>query len=491
MSQVFKNAFKATTMIGGASILAYLISAVQNKCAAVFLGPQGIALLGIYRNLGDLIVAISSLGLTQSGVRLLSEAIATDDSSKVSKTTAVFQYLIIATAFLGMIITFISANWIVCWTANRQLHWGEILLLSILVFLIIMGNGINSQLQGRRLIAEMSKVRVYSVCVAIFFVVPCYYFIRINGIILALVFLALVNSVFAWLYARKIPISFIRVPLREFGAISKHMISLGGCVMLGVAITTGCNYIHQTLICQKLSLEANGIFQAAFVLSGMMIQFITLAMSADYFPQLVEIHKRGQNISNAIQEQIELSILLGLPCVAGLMLFAPLAISILYSSAFTDAVLLMRIMAYMMIGRLLSWPIGLVVLAIGSGKTFFFTECIFSLLGVFFIWCGITLGKLNGAAVALSLLQLLYFTVLTVFIFFKYSVKINLEVIYLAVTALFCITVCFLTLLIKNIYLSIGSNVIFLSLICFFCIKRLCFKLDISLSQIMKRFYHG
>ena len=233
MSKSFRQAFKATIMIGGASAISYLISAIQNKCAAVFLGPQGIALLGIFRNFSDLIITVSGLGLNQSGVRVLSETGATDDQEQVAKTTTVLQYLIFGTASLGAFITLFLAKWLIKWSSGRELRLWEIILFACLIFLMSMGVGLNIQFQGRRLVSEISKIKVLSVCTGILLVVPCYYFFRINGVLLALLSLALVNLLFSWFYFKKLKIKQTSVSLREFSQTAQKMISLGDASCLG------------------------------------------------------------------------------------------------------------------------------------------------------------------------------------------------------------------------------------------------------------------
>ena len=487
MSKSFRQAFKATIMIGGASAISYLISAIQNKFAAVLLGPQGIALLGIFRNFSDLIVAISGMGLNPSGVKSLSEAGATDDQEKIAKTTTVLQYLIFGTASLGAFITLFLAKWLIKWSSGRELRLWEIILFALLVFVTSVGIGLNIQFQGRRFVSEISKIKVFSVYLGILLVIPCYYFFRINGILLALLSLALLNLLFACFYFKRLKIKQISISFREFWKTASHMISLGGCIMLGQAFALSCTYIQQSLICKKLSLDANGIFQAAFALSCVMIQFIASPLAADYFPSLVELYKKKQNLSHTVQDQIELSVLLGLPCIIGTMFFAPIIIKILYSSAFSEAVLLMRIIAYMVFIHLVCRSLVFVIFATGSGKTYLFTELFSAIAGVIFMWFGILFWQLPGTAIALSALQLAQFIGIGTFVYYKYSVKLSRQLIYLLAASILCITICFAISKIPNMYVSILLNLCLWASVSIYCIKRLCLKLALSLKDILNK----
>lgn len=78
MSSSYRQIFKATSLIGGASLISGSVHLVQNKVVAVLLGAEGFALLEIYNSIIALISSIVNFGLGNSGVRQIAEAAGQD-----------------------------------------------------------------------------------------------------------------------------------------------------------------------------------------------------------------------------------------------------------------------------------------------------------------------------------------------------------------------------------------------------------------------------
>jgi PST family polysaccharide transporter len=105
-------------------------------------------------------------------------------------------------------------------------------------------------------------------------------------------------------------------------------------------------------------------------------------MGQDYFPRLAAVAEDNQRVNEEVNAQTEVSLLLATPCLAATIIFAPLVIKLFYSSQFIGAVDILRWSVYGVFGRVLSYPLGYVLLAKGRGKTFLCTE---TLHNVFYI----------------------------------------------------------------------------------------------------------
>jgi PST family polysaccharide transporter len=97
-------------------------------------------------------------------------------------------------------------------------------------------------------------------------------------------------------------------------------------------------------------------------------------MGADYYPRLTGVIHDKTAATRLVNEQTEIALLLSAPVFIAMIGLAPWVIHLLYSSAFTPAVNVLRWQIMGDVLKVASWPLGFVILASGDGKTFFWTE---------------------------------------------------------------------------------------------------------------------
>jgi antigen flippase len=79
---------KSSTLIGISSVLTLAIGIVRTKAMAVLLGPAGFGLMGLYSSIADLAQSIAGMGMNNSGVRLIAEAVGLGDTERIARTAA-------------------------------------------------------------------------------------------------------------------------------------------------------------------------------------------------------------------------------------------------------------------------------------------------------------------------------------------------------------------------------------------------------------------
>jgi len=87
----YKSIFKATSIFGGVQVFNILITLIRGKAVAILIGTAGMGLNGLFLSGLNLIKSISSLGITESAVRDISKAHATEDVAQIGKTFTVFR----------------------------------------------------------------------------------------------------------------------------------------------------------------------------------------------------------------------------------------------------------------------------------------------------------------------------------------------------------------------------------------------------------------
>lgn len=173
---------------------------------------------------------------------------------------------------------------------------------------------------------------------------------------------------------------------------------LGSCAQLGA----------RSLIAQRMGLTELGLFQAAWAISMTYLGVVLQAMAADYYPRLSEaIHDREKAVRIA-NEQTEVALLLGGPIVIASIGLAPVALDILYSSAFRPAADLLRWQMLADVLKIASWPAGYVLLSAGRGRAFVALEALGWAIFLAATWLLLPYAGLIAPGAAFIIMYLVY-----------------------------------------------------------------------------------
>ena len=101
----YRKIFKATSLFGGVQVYQILIGIIRSKFVAVLLGPAGMGIQGLYQSAIQMVQSFSSLGLSSSAVRDVSEANGSGDAHRIGLTVAVVKRLVWITGLIGLAAT--------------------------------------------------------------------------------------------------------------------------------------------------------------------------------------------------------------------------------------------------------------------------------------------------------------------------------------------------------------------------------------------------
>lgn len=407
MSTAYRSILRNTSVIGGASAINIVIGMLRAKFAAILLGPIGVGLLGAYSAICAVGGSVSNLGLNTSGVRHLSESYSSGDIRKVSLVIAALRKTVFLSGIAGAILMAIFSPIISRISFGNTSHVFPILLLSVTLVFANATAGSLSILQGMRKLRELATANVLTALAGLCLSVPSFYFFGLNGIVLSLLLVYAVGYLIAWLLSRD-HIPSAHIDYGQIVSIVKQMLGFGFPLMLVGIISTGSAYAVSVLIMRASGLDGLGIWQASYSLAGALVNFVLGAMSTDYYPRISSLSGNNPLISQEVASQSEISMLLALPGLLATVIGAPVIISVFYSSAFSSAAEILRWSVLGVFCRVVSWPLGFVLLAKGKSKTFLATEAFINLLYVGLMWGGLSLWGLKGAAVAFTLMYVVY-----------------------------------------------------------------------------------
>ena len=396
----YRSILKSTSLIGGASVLNILIGMVRTKFVAILLGPTGVGLFGMYGQITGLVGSATGLGIGSSGVRQVAEAVGTEDNERIARTIITLRRAVWLTGSLGMLVMIVLCVPISLITFGNHDYALPIAILGVTLLFGAIASGQGCILNGTRRIGDLAKISVIGALTGTLISLPCFYFWGQGGIVPSLIFSSMASLTTSWLFARRVPVKTIVLTLRDSYDETRRLLSLGVSFMSAGLVTVLTGYLIRIILLRQFGLSDIGIYQAAFNLSGILVGFVLGAMGIDYYPRLTAVASDNVSVHSMVNEQSQISILLSLPGLAAMMVFAPLIIQLFYAASFATAVPILRWCIMGILGRVFSWPLGFVILAKGRGKLFLVTEVIGSVFHLVGVFAFIRLWGLKGAGIA-------------------------------------------------------------------------------------------
>jgi antigen flippase len=127
-------------------------------------------------------------------------------------------------------------------------------------------------------------------------------------------------------------------------------------------------------------------------------------MGADYYPRLTSVATNKAMMNRMVNEQTEIGLLLGVPGLLATLCLAPWIVTLFYTAEFHPAVELLQWFVLGCLGRIVSWPMGMVMLAMGKNRWLFVTETAFILTHLVLIYSMLNWLGLQGVAIAFCIM---------------------------------------------------------------------------------------
>ena len=400
----YRDILHSTALIGASSIVSMFVSLIRMKAFAVLLGPGGVGLVALFSALADVVVAIAGLGVSSSGVRQIAQAEGTGDRTRVARTMDVVARTSLVLGFaggLGLAVLAIPASVL---TFGSPEYAMSVAVLGTVVLLRIVTGGETALLQGTRRILDLAKLNIISAIAGVAVSVPVVFVWREAAVVPGLVLMALVTWIAARWYSRR------AVGLGAAGPIptSKHdtrdLLRLGAAFMISGFLTLGAAYLVRIIILQGEGVAAAGLYQAAWALSGLFVGVVLQAMGTDFYPRLTAAADDNATVTRLVGEQIQVSLLIAGPGVVGTMALSHIAVNAFYSVEFSAAAETLRWLCLGMMFRVVSWPMGYIIVAKGWQKTFVALEALAAILHVGFAALLVPVLGINGSGIAFTLL---------------------------------------------------------------------------------------
>lgn len=407
--QAYRQILRSTSIIGGASVLNILLGLVRIKVAAIVLGPVGVGLIGLLNSLLVTASSVAALGTGTVGTRQVAEAAASanPDSIGVVRRALVFGAIILSV--LGTLLFWLLRKVLAVHVLADPARAIEVGWLALGIGLTVMAGAYLALLNGFQRIGDLARVTVYSAIVSAVAGIAALVLWGEKGLLVFLLLVPLTRFGFAQFYVARLPavpgVSPSAMQLRQqWGSLAR----LGTTFMLaGLANTLG-QLVARTMVQRELGTDALGYFEAAWVISMTYIGFVLTAMGTDYYPRLTAVSTDNAAVNRLVNEQSEVAMLLAGPVFVGMLGVAPWAVEILYSTQFGEAVKILRWQILGDILKVVSFPLGFVMLARGRGSTYMLSETLAMAIFLIGTWVGLPVIGLTATGISFLLMYLVY-----------------------------------------------------------------------------------
>jgi PST family polysaccharide transporter len=408
----YRQVIRSTALMGGASGIVVVFRLLRVKILAAFLGPTGVGLFGMYTVMIDSVAGLAGLGVGSGAVREIASARASGDGVRLQATIAALRWLSIVLAVGGAAVLLAAPHRVADAAFGTGSQSGAVAWLSIGVALTVLTASSTGLIQGFGRVGDLARIDVFGAVVGSICGVSLLFLLGDHGVVGLVLAPAGASLVAALWFSRTVPMSGVRPPKAAVSGQARAILTLGLSLMgAGLAVSWGQLGLR-SYITRAAGLDETGIYQAAWGITLVCIGFFLRALARDFYPRVSAAIEDPGEACVLVNEQVHVLLTLGGPILLAVMTFATAVISLVYAPSFQAAVPVLRWMILGNVLKLLSWPLGFVILAKGRGFVFLAVEVGTHLSLFVMAVIGYEVWGVTGTGVAFLLVYLACFPVL-------------------------------------------------------------------------------
>ncbi len=420
----YHHILKYTSLFGSIQALNIFIGLVRNKLVALILGPGGIGLMSLFNSAIALLSNATNLGIATSSVKTLSELYEKGNEEQVKRHVRVIRQWALATAVIGFFACALAGPLL----NNCSFSWGNhvkhFVLLAPTVAMLAITGGETAILKSARRLRNLAKVSVWNVFLALVFTTPIIYFYGQKGIIPTITLITFTQMLLTIRYSHRVfPWSFHFE--RSLWGEGLPMIRLGIAFVVAGIFGSGADFLIRASLNNIASLNMLGLYNAGFMMSVTYAGMVFTSMETDYYPRLAAVGHDVHQMSNTVNHQVEVSLLMISPLLVAFSIGAPIIVQLLYSKEFLDVVPMIQITVLAMYLRAMKLPVAYLTLAKGDSWSYLFLEAYSAVVMVIAVVGGYMLFGLPGTGAGLLVTGLIDIIVVNIFTRYKYHYKVS------------------------------------------------------------------
>ena len=420
----YHHILKYTSLFGSIQALNIFIGLVRNKLVALILGPGGIGLMSLFNSAIALLSNATNLGIATSSVKTLSELYEKGNEEQVKRHVRVIRQWALATAVIGFFACALAGPLLNNFSFSWGNHVKHFVLLAPTVAMLAITGGETAILKSARRLRNLAKVSVWNVFLALVFTTPIIYFYGQKGVIPTITLITFTQMLLTIRYSHRVfPWSFHFE--RSLWGEGLPMIRLGIAFVVAGIFGSGADFLIRASLNNIASLNMLGLYNAGFMMSVTYAGMVFTSMETDYYPRLAAVGHDVHQMSNTVNHQVEVSLLMISPLLVAFSIGAPIIVQLLYSKEFLDVVPMIQITVLAMYLRAMKLPVAYLTLAKGDSWSYLFLEAYSAVVMVIAVVGGYMLFGLPGTGAGLLVTGLIDIIVVNIFTRYKYHYKVS------------------------------------------------------------------
>ena len=373
------------SFMSGATFLTIILGMVTNKLIAVFAGPEGIGIVGLFRNFLGFIVPVLTVGTTTIIVQMISTSSSSEKVSEIVKSVFnLFIFQVIVVIIAAIFLSGYISNWLFP-DSEQYEHVYEVRIVFAMSLAVLFSQTMIALINGKVNIKTVTMINIATALSTLLIAIPL---IRLGNMGLAAIVGSgsLVGSAVGLYYVRLI----YRKELRSFRlslAALKKFSSLPISVWLLIhPLIVSATYLNiQVIVNKYYGINALGIYAAVAMLETTTIMLLMAAMKTYCLPTLgqLNIQKDKETFINKV---LSILIIAVLPFILLLMFGAKYILWFLFSKEFQVGADILAVQSMAMLGQVFSWCYAMFMLHKGQYRTHVFVDAIWASFLSFAIW---------------------------------------------------------------------------------------------------------
>jgi len=409
----YSSILRSSYLIGGAQVVFIITGLLKMKVAAVLIGPAGVGLVGLLTNLMLAVSTLAGLGMGHAGTRQIAQAHANGEPESTEKRRKALYALTACLGLLGAALLWAFRQPLTIALFNDMTYANELGWLSLGVALTVAAAGQNAWLTGLRRVGDLARVSIGTGILSTAISVLGLWLWGEQAVLLLVLSTPAVAFILGHVYAARVERAKNVAPV-SLGLLAQEwrgMWQLGVSFMAAGLITLLGQLAVRALVQRELGLEAAGQFQAAWSIGMTYMGLVLGVMTSDFHPRLAGLIHNKPAAVELVNQQSDVALLLCAPMLLLLLGWSPWVVQLLYTPEFGPSVEILRWQLLGDVLKVVSLPLGFVLLASGAGKTYLLAETLGMLVFVGVVWLCLPLLGLKATGVGFALMYAVYLPV--------------------------------------------------------------------------------
>lgn len=436
-SSQYKGIFKTTFLFGFVQLFIIITKVATNKIVATLLGAEGMGIIGIFSNTVNMLKIGAGLGVSQSAVKDISEANASNNNDKFSKTISVTNKVLLITGIIGLLITIIFSPLLSKYTMGNTMHTLSYILLALAVGFGIYTDGQLAILKGMRKLRELAKASVLGAATSLFVAGPLYYFFGKSGIVSSIIFAAFAALFFSNYFVQKIKFQRNKLSFRDVYKEAFPMVKMGMSLMLISFLTTIVVLVISVYIRSEGGIQELGYYNAGTTIMVGYFGIVITSLSTDYYPRIAAVNTDNCKLQDELNKQSAVSLILTGPLMVLFVFSLPFVVELLFSKEFTPSIDYVKIGIFGTLITICSNQVDMILVAKYETKVFIILSVIYRFIQTIITILLYKFYGLIGVGIATAAMGFIHFFMMTTVVYKLYNIRFNKFFVKLALTILF------------------------------------------------------